>query len=163
MVAFGTSQGTLYLAMVVVCHCTFAITGEKLGAFEMPNWANLAELQSQFPEELRRRNVRILFYEEGVLHAFGPMVPLQEFATYQPWFELGNFGVLDTMAERFAPMELSLELFVVPKECAWCSNVAVRKRCSRCNTYYCGAVCQSSDWPCHRMICKAQSFNGGVA
>ena len=114
-------------------------------------------------EELQRQNVKILFYEEGVLHAFGPMVPLQEFATYQPWFELGNFGVLDTMAERFAPMELSLELFVVPKECAWCSNVAVRKRCSRCNTYYCGAVCQSSDWPCHRMICKARSFNGGVA
>ena len=141
--------------MVVVCHCTYAITGKELGVFEMPSWANLAQLQSQFPEELSRRNVKIFFYGEGVLHALDLMAPLQDFATYQAWFELGDLGVLDTRAKCFAPMELSLILFIVPKECAWCSNVAVRKRCSRCNTYYCDAVCQSSDWPNHRFICTA--------
>ena len=139
--------------MVVVCHCTYAITGKELGVFEMPNTANLAQLQSQFPEKLWRRNVKILFYGEGLLHAFDLMAPLQDFATYQAWFELGDLGILDARAKPFVPMELSLILFIVPKACAWCSTVAVKKRCSVCNTYYCDIVCQSSDWRNHRLIC----------
>ena len=122
----------------------------------MPNWAHLTELQRQFPEELQRQNVKILFYEEGSctwLHTLDLVAPLQEYATYQDWFELGHLGVLDPKAKRFAPMELSLILVIVPKRCSWCSKVPVKKHCGRCNTYYCNTTCQSRDWPNHQLIC----------
>ena len=88
-----------------------------------------------------------------MLNMLDPMVPLQQLASYQTWFELGDLGILDAKVMPFVPMEISVNLLCVPKVCAWCFTAAVKKRCSVCSTYYCDVVCQRNDWHTHRLLC----------
>lgn len=47
----------------------------------------------------------------------------------------------------------------IEQKCSVCGNEGKVLRCSRCkNKVYCGAECQTKDWPTHKSTCKAENF-----
>lgn len=60
----------------------------------------------------------------------------------------------DGQTSNSRPANSSAGIIEPYDSCVMC-NSSPAKRCARClDCYYCSRECQSSDWPCHKLLCK---------
>ena len=68
----------------------------------------------------------------------------------------GRVAVAGDTLGSFSADPLFVTLVQSRPGCAFCKDDARKlKRCGACNeVYYCGPLCQTFDWPRHRIVCR---------